>query len=243
LAKSLLCWDWRASLEISHRLNTHIKNAYDEFNGNFTEAKNYCLSLIDRTLNSMNPFGYVIVQTEFDMMYNNNFVNNFKTYINELLAKNYDFQMCNETAIWFRNNYDSTPTYHFTFTSPYDNKKVEWYYNVKYRITRYDDKYVVGFIDYRKQDSDPYLTKYETPDWGKPASLENCISNSLNYTINDYGNGYLRYPSQGDRIKFSGKLSFFPSEYYNKITIYEYACLCISLSMLGLALSFLKGGK
>ena len=200
-------WDWRASLEISHLLNTHIQNSYSHFN-NFTQAKLYSLSLIDATMNSVEPLAYVMVQHEWDWIYNIGFLDNLKTYINEILAKPYTFQMCNETAQWFNDNYASTPQYHFTFTSPYDNKTVEWLYNPQYRITRYDTNKVVGYVKYKNQNPDPYLTQKGT----------SIIEYSLTFTVDDFGNGYLRSLSQGNTIIYSGDLANFPIFYMTKHT-------------------------
>jgi len=227
-------WDWRASLEINHLLNTHIQNSYSHFN-NFTQAKLYSLSLIEATMNSVEPLAYVMVQHEWDWIYNIGFLDNLKTYINEILAKPYTFQMCNETAQWFNDNYASTPQYHFTFTSPYDGKSVEWLYNTQYRITRYDNNKVVGYIKYQNQNQDPYLTQIGTLP----------IIYSLYYTIDDFGNGYLRSPSQGNFVTYCGDLSKFPDYYTTfgtKDLIYQLFPLILTLFFLFACFEILKRG-
>jgi len=227
-------WDWRASLETNHLLNTHIYNSYLFFN-NFAEAELYSLNLIDATMNNVNPFAYVMVQHEWDWMYNIGFLDNLKTYINDILGKSYTFQMCNETAQWFNDNYTSTPQYHFSFTSPYDGKNVEWLYNIQYRITRYDNNKVVGYIKYENQNQDPYLTQIGTLP----------IIYNLHYTIDDFGNGYLRSPSQGNYVIYSGDLTKFPEYYITfgaKETVYQLLPLFLTLIFLFACFQILQRG-
>ena len=54
-------WDWRASFEHDHEYNTHILNAMSMFNQNYTATLKYLIQLIDRSLGSITPFGYVSI--------------------------------------------------------------------------------------------------------------------------------------------------------------------------------------
>ncbi|MEM3825038.1 MAG: hypothetical protein QXG27_02700 [Candidatus Bathyarchaeia archaeon] len=218
-----LIWDWRDSFEINHLYNTSPFDAWSIFNENYEQSKNYILSLMNVSLQSVKPFSYFIVQGEifgwggrFKDENLINFTDLFESIIVNAEKSNANLETFNETAKWFRDNFENNPTYSFTYVSPYSNKKCEWYFSPKYRITRYDG-YVVGLIEYQKQKEDPYLTQIAHPDFNKsPNDPDACVDNSLTFSIDDFGNGQYRAPPKYNRFLYPANLESFP-KFYNTI--------------------------
>jgi hypothetical protein len=216
-------WDWRDSFEIDHQYNSQPVDTWVIFNENYENAKRYILNLMNATLLSLKPFSYFITQNEifgWNRQFNDetkiNHTDFFKSIIAHAEKLNANLEMFNETAKWFYNNFQSNPTYSFTFVSPYSNKKSEWLFTPKYRITQYDD-YIVGLIEYEKQKPDPYLTQIAHPDFTKPPTdPQACVDNSLMFTIDDFGNGKNRAIPKGNKILYLADLKIFPIIYVSQ---------------------------
>jgi hypothetical protein len=203
-------WDWRASFEYDHEYNTHLLNAMSMFNQNYTMTLKYLIQLIDRTLKSTTPFGYVSIQHEWLWARQNGLLDQLENYTLTVMALPYAFQTFNETANWFKQHYISNPSYYVNFTTPYDGGKVEWLWNDNYRITRYDERYIVGYVNYTQQKTDPYISSTAGCDFQGEKNDTNCISTSLEFVIDDFGNATNRAPSRGELLVFTGPLDNFP---------------------------------
>jgi hypothetical protein len=211
-------WDWRASFEYNHGYNTHLLNAMDMFNQNYTATLKYLTQLIYRTLSSTTPFGYVSIQHEWLWMRQNGLLDDLKNYTQTVMASQYTFQTFNETANWFKQHYASNPSYYVNFNTPYGGGKVEWLWNTNCRITRYDGRYVVGYVDYTQQETDPYINSTANCDYQAPANDTNCIWTSLKFLVDDFGNAPNRAPPKGHPIIFTGPLDNFPS-YFARLSM------------------------
>lgn len=222
-------WDWRDSFEIAHQYNSQPVDTWKIFNENYGSAKNYVLSLMNATLLSVKPFSYFITQNEifgwkgqFNDETKINHTDFFKSVIDNAEKLNANLEMFNETAKWFYDNFENNPTYSVTFVSPYSHKKSEWLFTPKYRITRYDDTYIVGFIEYEKQKEDSYLTQIAHPDFNKPPTdPDACVDNSLTFTIDDFGNGSYRAPPKGNKYFYVANLKSFPVFYVTRNLLTE----------------------
>jgi len=203
-------WDWRASFEEGHCYNTHLWDVmyYTPFS-NFPDALAYMLDLIYKTEENLNPFGYVCVQHEFDFMLQYNLTSELKNYYGRIIDLGYTMQMFNETAECFKRTYKKNPIYEIDFNSPLNGKRVEWYYSPNCRITRYDGNKIVGFINYKQQQIDKYLTSTGIVDVNLGSFPGNCFDNSLNFDIDSFGNGLFRAPSLDNYVMFDGRLCDF----------------------------------
>ena len=123
----------------------------------------------------------------------------------------YTFQTFNETTNWFKQHYASNPSYYVNFITPYDGGEVEWLWNSNSRITRYDGRYVVGYVDYTRQEIDPYISSTAGCDFQGEKNDTNNISTSLEFLVDDFGNATNRAPPRRKPIIFTGTLDNFPS--------------------------------
>lgn len=240
-------WDWRDSFEVSHNYNSHVVNAWETHGQSYEKTRQYVLTLMNRTLEGTEPYAYFTSQYEmFSWGFNDdtkiNHTDFFRSIIDNAEKIGATMEMFNETAKWFNDHYSSNPTYTVHFKSPDSNKNVEWYWNPNYRITRYDN-YVVGYVEYQKQNNDPYLTTIAQPNFnGDPHDPDNCVDNSLTFTIDDFGNGQYRAPPQGNKIYYLTSLSDFPSFYRNQLFLIENLKGVIILAIFMVALGLLKAG-
>jgi hypothetical protein len=74
----------------------------------------------------------------------------------------------------------------------------------------------VGYVKYQIQRPDPYLTMVVSLNFTGPRDIlayepDNCVDNSLNFTIDDYGDGTYRAPSQSNSIYYTEPLPLFPT--------------------------------
>ena len=205
-------WDWIASFTESHELNTHMLNLKSFFEGNITLAKGYFFDLIDSTLCSSKPFGFVSVQFEWCWtVLDGNLTEYAQDWVKELLQKK-DYIFCGYGAFtdWFNRNYALTPEYEVNFISPYSGEKIEWFFNVEKRVARTENR-VVSFVDYEDQSPDEFLTKSAVFDMNYPSSTLNCVDNSLKFTIDALGGGICRAPLATESFPYDGKLKEFVS--------------------------------
>lgn len=208
--------DWRASFELNHEFNTHILNAMSMFD-NYAGALGYLIELLDRTLNNITPFGYAMIQHEWMWVRRCGLLDELKNYTLTVMNSPYLFQTVNETAKWFKQHYMSNPSYYVNFVTPYHEKKVEWLWTRNFRVTRYDEQYVVGYVDYTRQNVDPYINKSANVDFQGERNQTNKICTNLEFLIDDFGNATYRAPPKGNRMIFTGALEDFPS-YFNDDT-------------------------
>lgn len=206
-------WDWVSSFTFSHHLNTHVLGVYPLIYSEPSQAVDYCLRLIDESLSCSQPFGYATAMFEWVWIINRQDLNETAIEYYSQIINRYGSlcQLYNETASWFRANFPKTPTYHVSFTSPYNNQHVEWYLNLDHRIARMND-YVCSYIVFDNQ-IDKWLNNVAYVDFGKPPSETNCIDNSLEFLIDDLGGGLLRDSPRGDSVYYSGDLKDFPVYY------------------------------
>ncbi|MEM4704638.1 MAG: discoidin domain-containing protein, partial [Candidatus Bathyarchaeia archaeon] len=221
-------WDWRASFEHHHQFNTHLLGALEVFDNNWTSAREYLLKLANRSLESSSPFGYLVVQHEWQWVQEANRLAELEDYSRAIASLPCTFQTFSETAEWFKQNYPDNPDYIVDFFTPYDEKRVEWVWTKDFRITRYDGLYVVGYVDYNQQSLDLYLYSVADCDFQAGKSQTNHISTSLTFCIDDFGNVTSRAPAKGNRQNFMGTLS----EY---IYFQENSAVASPLLLLGLA--------
>jgi hypothetical protein len=217
-----LIWDWRDSFELDHDYNSRIVSVWRSFSKqNYEEAKNYVLKLMNATLEYVKPLAYFVTQDEvfgwggaykdFKLI---NYTDFFKSVLDNASKLDAVVETFNETSIWFLENFESNPAYHFVFSSPYSGKKSEWLWTSKHRVTRYDDEWVAGYVEYAKQNPDPFLNTVAQLDLSKSScDPSSCIDTSLNFTIDDYGGGIFRAPQKGNRIRYKGNLQSFPGFY------------------------------
>jgi hypothetical protein len=118
-------------------------------------------------------------------------------------------QLYNETTSWFKQNYDKTPTYQVTFTSPYEGEQIEWYLDPNYRIARVEN-YVKSYVIFESQ-TEYWLNHVSDVDFGELANETNCIDNSLEFEIDDLGGGFERDSPKGGSIYYTGNLADFHS--------------------------------
>jgi hypothetical protein len=212
-----IIWDYRDSFELNHLYNSQPIDTFSMFRDNYTESKQYVMELMDEALAKTEPIAYFTSQNEiygWDGQFANEAVFNhtdfFWSFIREARSQGANLEMFNETASWFKAQFTENPVYTVKdFTSPYSGKKSEWLWNTKERITRFDD-YVVGFVNYTEQQSDPFLERPVVLQSGNPHDPTQCVDNSLNFTIDDYGNGTYRAPPKGNRVFYVDRLENYP---------------------------------
>lgn len=214
-------WDWVSSLTYSHHLSTHILGVYPHVYSNPSDAIDYSLRLINESLSCSQPFGYA--STMFEWMWiidhqdrNQTCIDYYQQIINQYGSI---FQLYNETALWLKSTYSKTPTYRVTFTSPYDNQQVEWYLDTNYRIARVNND-VKSYVVFEDQ-TEYWLNNVSDVDLYSPASETNCITNSLEFKIDDLGGGLHRDSVRGDSMYYSGSLGDFPFAKFLTITSSE----------------------
>ncbi len=207
-----LTWDWISSLTVSHHLNTHPLDIICMYPTN-TEVIQYAVKTIYRNL-ELQPFGYATVMFEYDWVkaYSEQRAPGLlDEFTNALLQ---EFGWCgrtySQTTGLFRALYLKTPTYHFEYTSPYDDQTVEWYYDTNCRIARVGTE-IRSYIEFDGQ-KDPFLKSSriseQTPDIHTSKS-----NNSLRFNIDDLGGGEYRAPSRGNSVPYNGQLEDFPRFY------------------------------
>ena len=208
-------WDWVSSFTISHNLHTHILSLVDFFNGNTSLAENYFLNLIDSSLEGQEPFGFASVQFEWVEHFSHNVQGVVEDWIQTLLStRNYNYWTLQDITTRFKNEYASTPTYTVNFRSPYDNESIEWFYNQDKRVARVNDE-VVSYINYDEQSSDKFLNSTFQPDltdFSYSHNPNNCVDDSLNFTIDGLGGGEYRAPIRDNGTVYNGTLANFPNE-------------------------------
>ncbi len=199
-------WDWSASLTVAHHLNTHVLDVYPYMYSNRSQAIDYCLRLIGTSLRCSRPFGYGCTMFEWKSLLSHQDFNETATEYYKQIIRRYDSicQLYNDTAAWFRSCYPATPAYEITFTSPYDNSTIEWYMDLSCRVARYGD-YVKSYVVYVNQ-TDYWLDHVEYINFTLPPTETNSIDNSLKFTIDDLGGGWLRDTAKGGSIYYTGKL-------------------------------------
>jgi hypothetical protein len=210
-------WDWIASFVDNVQISTHP--LWEPGVSEDSQVPYYVLQIINRTLNGVTPFGYSTFMFEYDWVKDNNRLWICKEIIGNLTSwDNVEILTLEDAANWFKATYDSTPTYHVSFQSPFSGDTIEWYYSTDCRIARVSD-HIVSFVDYEKQDPDIYLTTNATIDWQAELSTNNDIDNSLNFTINALGGVYLKAPVTTDEFYYpaSRSLANFPKYYYDSL--------------------------
>jgi len=198
-------WDWLDSFMLGHWYNTHIQNLMYIFGYNLTSAKDYFVNLIDNSVTSCSPFGFVSVQWEWVWMssygYQEHVFDWFETILENPL---YTFWTYQDIAEWFLTNYEANPVYRVSFTSPHSQNTVEWYWNTQKRVCRYGGR-VMSYLDYSIPNNDKYrTTKQVLAEGDVDLTLYNCIK------IDALGGGDLRFEGVGDGQIYSGDLALFP---------------------------------
>lgn len=206
-------WDWVSSFTFSHHLSTQVLGVYPQIYSEPSQAIDYCLRLIDETLSCSQPFGYAAAMFEWVWIINRQDLNETATEYYRQIINRYGLicQLYNETASWFKTNYPVTPTYHVSFTSPYDNQHVEWYLDLNHRIARVGD-YVCSYLVFDNQ-IDRWSSNVAYVNFGEAPSETNCIDNSLEFEIDDLGGGLHRDIPRGDSVYYTGDLDGFPVYY------------------------------
>jgi hypothetical protein len=207
-------WDWVSSFTVSHNLHTHpLSIAGSIFGGNTTQAEDYFLKLIDGSLEA-EPFGFVTVQFEWVWHCKYGAQNYVKEWVKTLLStRNYEFWTCEDFTRWFKQEYETTPSYSINFKSPYDGQEIEWYYCQDFRVARIGDN-VTSYVEYNKQKPDKFLTTTFAPNISlSPNLAENSIDTSLTFEIDGLGGGECRSPVFDNGTMYTGELSEFPLQY------------------------------
>ena len=215
-----LTWDWIDSLTLSHNYNTHIIDTRDS-QLNLTNPDDYIIQLIDENLASCSPIAYSAFSFEFDWLdyyastTDSSIFDEVNNILNHLIGNNsYPKLSADNFTKWFTQNYEITPTYSVSFTSPHSNQSIEWFYSQSSRVARTNGT-VFSFVDYTKQQEDKYLNAVATVNFSEPRSITNCIDNSLIFSIDALGGGMYRAPVQGQGVEYSGNLADFMESYYN----------------------------
>lgn len=205
-----LTWDWIDSFTLSHLYESETLGCANPDNSG------YVINLLERNLDADSPVAYSAFSFDFDWYYKTGALRNATTAFNHLLANTtYEKLSLGNFTAWFKQSYQTTPTYQVNFTSPNSGKQIEWYYNVSYRIARSNNT-ILSFVDYTHQQPDPYLASPANMDWTQPAgNLTNCIDNSLLFTIDDLGGGAYRAPIKNNSVPYNGNLAYFPEYYLN----------------------------
>jgi hypothetical protein len=208
-------WDWVSSFTIQQNLDTHPLSLADIFYGNTSLAKNYFLNLIDSSLEGEEPFAFAPVQFEWGMTCRDNLTGLVTDLIQSLLStRTYNFWTLQDITTTFKNEYVSTPTYTVDFRSPYDNESIEWFCNRDKRVARVNGE-VVSYINYDQQSPDRFLNGTFQPDltnFSLSKIPDNCVDDSLNFTIDGLGGGEYRAPIRDNGTVYNGTLADFPNE-------------------------------
>jgi hypothetical protein len=205
-------WDWVASFQTTHNLQLHPLNLITRIYHDTAKAEAYFLSMIDRSLECSQPFGYVMVQFEWEWCYSESITNDIANWINALTEQPYNFWTCEQSATWFKTYFSSTPTYQVDFTSPYNNQRIEWYYSDKCRIARINER-VVSYIDYQNQTFDKYLIGNQQINWIAASSTKNGVDNSLTFSIDALGGAADRHKASTGSYVYTGNLVDFSDSY------------------------------
>ena len=233
-----LTWDWAASLTVSHQCCTHILGVrYDLFPQDDERSARYIFDLVKANLNSVEPFGYATYMFEWNWAVNQLNLSDYSRVVTAEIIKEFGSyaKTYKETTEWFRRAYPTeTPTYHFTFTSPYDGSTAEWYFNKVCRIARIEGQ-VRSYVLYVNQ-TDRFLEQPSTINWSNPNS---AVDNSLSFVIDDLGGGrYRDIPHGGSRF-FDGDLEDFPTIDQSQSPLWK-ALPAISIVASGMATSVLR---
>jgi len=240
-------WDLIDSFIFDHRYDSNEVDAYTMF-GNYTAEKTYVQQLMASMFASSTPFSYFATENEvygwghqYDGDKPINHTDFYRSLINEAQNLGAQLETYNETAHWFRTTFPSNPTYDVHFVSPNSDKKAEWYWCSGFRVTRYGDSEVVGYVNHTKQDNDPYLTAVAPPLTGSTTDPANCVDYSLNFTVDDFGHGELRAPPQNNSINYTGPLQYFPL-YYNAPSVPENISIpyYVAFLMLGIVCTYVS---
>jgi hypothetical protein len=236
-------WDWAASFTVSHNLQLHPLNLMNIKYVRNQTAKNYFLSLIDGTLASSKPFGYVTIQFEWSWFMRDGDVRQGLDWLQTLMSTrpSYHYLTFEDAVSWFKANYDQTPTYAINFTSPYNGNKIEWLYSLSNRVARIGND-VVSYIDYTDQQPDKYLTSYSPIFWGFPANSTNSIDNSLSFKVDALGGGYLRAPVYSESVPYDGDLGSFEAYYAQMVYAKTRTQQTLALALVSLIASVTVAG-
>ena len=200
-----LTWDWIDRYTVSHLCNTETLG----FAGPnpIQGVKN----IIDTSLNSSWPFGFVAVSFSFDWYYTGGELANETAVLNYVLSDDsyQKYSLSNFTG-WFKSNYQATPSYRILYTSPNSGQSIEWYYDKTFRVARIGNQ-VVSYINYTKQPTDPFLSFPCDLNSSLPADDPAAqIDTSLRFTIDALAGGTYNPPeNQTATITYSGDLADF----------------------------------
>lgn len=231
-------WDWVASFTFNHTLQAHVVNLMKIFNNNGTSAKNYFLTFIDRTLSGSSPFGFFSFQFEWSWTLSAGYSDVAKDWITTLMSRYPDYLVTYEELVdRFKTNYPTTTEYRISFTSPYDNESIEWYYSSDNRVARIGNK-VVSYVDYLIQLPDKYMTQTASILWNDSAyDPDNSVDDSLTFGRDALGGGNLRAPASTLPVPYTGDLKDFniysstSSGQLTTVCVYTSAGLIVALTM------------
>lgn len=239
-------WDWSESFYKDFSLTTHIVGLLDSvsvFRNDVAGAKDYWLKLIDRSLVSCSPFGFVSVQWEWCWLLSLGYQDYAFEWLEAVLENPlYTFWSYEAVAGWFNDFYEANPVYRVVFTSPFGvekyNSAIEWYYDNLKRVCRYDGK-VVSYVDYRISHYDEYRIDAQIIAWGGDWADWNCVDISLYdcIKIDALGGGVLRFEGVGKGEVYSGALADFgalasPSIWYRNPLVFGIVVMGICLGIL-----------
>jgi hypothetical protein len=208
-----LTWDWIDSFTLSHMFQSETWQCAKSSN-----SSQYVIDLLETNANACQPFSYGAFSFDFDWYYGNGAIHNATKVLNHLLASPYTKMSCGNFSKWFKAAYPDTPTYNVDFTSPNSGTQIEWFYSQTYRIAKVNGQ-IVSFVEYGRQQIDPYYSAAAQINWTKEAGdPENCIDNSLNFTVDALGGGVFRPLPKDSPIWFDGLIENFPIYYCTPIT-------------------------
>jgi hypothetical protein len=201
-------WDWIDSFTLSHSYCNLVPEAYAMVN---VDVVQYCYDLTVQTLDNAEPFGYA---TFWFSWHTDPTIRDYIEDIIDLVTSDETITTDNLSTFtsWFNRNYEKTPTYQLSFTSPHSGQTIEWYYSTDFRVARTNGT-VVSYIDYDVQGSDIYLKSIASINSEGAWSSANDIDNSLTFTIDALGGAVNRAPINQTGFPYSGDLSSFPAEY------------------------------
>jgi hypothetical protein len=202
-----LTWDWVDSFTLDHVYDTH---PFDVTGTRVENKTDYVLRLINDTLNNAEPLGYAAFSFEFGWIDSLGLLNQTGQILQGILDADYGKMALGNLTVWFRNQYQTTPTYAMNFTSPNSGTSIEWLYELAGRVARVNDS-IVSYVNYSRQTSDPYLTEYAPINFSKPNASPNVIDNSLTFTIDALGGGKNRAPIRDSATVYDGNLADFLS--------------------------------
>ena len=200
-----LTWDWIDRYTASHLYNTETLGFPSPNPIQSVE------NIIDASLDSSWPFGFVAVSFSFDWYYTVGFLTSETAVLNHVISDGayQKYSLSNFTS-WFKSNYPATPSYHILYTSPNSGQSIEWYYNREFRVARIGDQ-VVSYVNYAKQPEDPFLRVPCNVNFLLPSDdPEAQIDTSLRFTIDALGGGVNNPPAdQTATITYNGDLADF----------------------------------